>query len=148
MLAPPLELRLSISSSLSLGESGVSDADVPHPPPPCSEEALRSTESPGCRVCWEERGCSVMMSTWEAEAPSAPTTDAESKKIQNQSALLVFLYLYFAKLPQLLVHFCTQDDGSHLWKLQWWPLSSRGHPPTHPPPQRAFYLETTVVRSK
>lgn len=79
MLAPPLELRLNISSSLSLGDSGVSDADVPPPPPPCSEEALRSTESPGCRVCWEERGCSVMMSTWAVEEPSAPTTDAEGK---------------------------------------------------------------------
>lgn len=50
-----LELRLSMSSSSSSGVSG---------PPPCSDDALRSTESPGCRACWEERGCSVIMSAW------------------------------------------------------------------------------------
>lgn len=50
--APPLELRLSMSSSSTSGESG---------PTPCSD-VLRSTESPGCKACWEERGCSVMMS--------------------------------------------------------------------------------------
>ena len=74
-MAPPLELRLSMSSSGPLGDSGVPEGEVPAPPPACSA-ALRSTESPGCRLCWEERGCSVMMSAWGAGALSAPTTAA------------------------------------------------------------------------
>lgn len=67
--APPLELRLSMSSSSS--SSGVSG------PTPCSD-ALRSTESPGCRVCWEDRGCSVMMS----DVPRDETPDEEGASLE------------------------------------------------------------------
>lgn len=83
-LAALLELRLNMSSSSSSGVSG---------PPPCSE-ALRSTESPGCNACWEERGCSVMMSAWLRDATpveegpslelSAPT---EAAGVEQMNAL-------------------------------------------------------------
>lgn len=85
-----LELRLSMSSSSSSGVSG---------PPPCSDDALSSTESPGCRVCWEERGCSVMMSAWlRDDTPdeegaslelSPPTEAAGVQQINNHNAFVL-----------------------------------------------------------
>lgn len=69
-LPPPppliwLELRLSMSSSMASSSPSSGPLSLPTPPPaptPCSDVLLSSTESPGCKACWEERGCCVMMS--------------------------------------------------------------------------------------
>lgn len=85
-LAALLELRLSMSSSSSSGVSG---------PPPCSDDTLRSTESPGCKECWEERGCSVMMSAWLRD--DTPDEEGASLELSPPTE---------AAGVQQMIHFC------------------------------------------
>lgn len=74
--------ELGLSTSSSPASSSSSSSSSGEPGEPRSEEALSSTESPGCRPRWEERGCSVMMSAGAREAEgggaSAPSPVTEA----------------------------------------------------------------------